>query len=68
MLSTMKQMSQFTWEFFPVRFFGAHGLSNPFWDWISDRQGRRRPILLLGALGGMTGYLFFGLSRSFTWV
>ena len=49
-------------------FFGARGLSNPFWGWISDHLGRRRPILLLGALGGMTGYVFFGLTRSFTWV
>jgi MFS family permease len=49
-------------------FFAARGISNPFWGWFSDRLGRRRPILLLGTLGGMIGYVLFGLSKSFTWV
>jgi MFS family permease len=49
-------------------FFGARGLSNPFWGWVSDSLGRRRPILQIGALGGMIGYILFGLSKSLTWV
>jgi MFS family permease len=49
-------------------FFAARGLSNPFWGWLSDHVGQRKPILLIGTFGGMIGYVLFGFSKSLTWV
>jgi MFS family permease len=48
--------------------FASQSLTNPFWGWLSDRIGRRKPILLIGTFGAMVGFFLFGFSETFAWV
>jgi len=46
----------------------SQALMSPVWGWTSDSIRRRKPILLGSMLSAIMGYLFFGCSKSFTWV
>ena len=48
-------------------FLACQSLTNPFWGWTSDRIGRK-PVVLLGTLGTLFGFLFFGFAKSYAWV
>ena len=48
-------------------FLASQILTNPFWGWISDRIGRK-PVVLIGTLGTLIGFLLFGFSETYTWV
>ena len=48
-------------------FLACQSLTNPFWGWTSDRIGRK-PVVLIGTLGTLLGFLLFGFAKSYAWV
>src|SRR5947207_1010901 len=48
-------------------FLASQSLTNPFWGWTSDRIGRK-PVVLIGTLGTLFGFLLFGFSETYAWV
>jgi MFS family permease len=49
-------------------FLAAQSIMGPFWGWLSDHVGRRKPFALSGAFGTMAGFLVFGFSRNYATV
>jgi MFS family permease len=47
-------------------FYSSQGIAHPFWGRFSDVTGRRKPFLLIGIFCTTIGYLWLGLSASFT--
>jgi len=48
-------------------FLASQSVMNPLWGWTSDRIGRK-PVVLLGTLGTLIGFLMFGFAETYTWV
>jgi len=49
-------------------FLLAQCITSPIWGRLSDTFGRRKPFVLSGAFGTMMGFLWFGLSETYTMV
>lgn len=45
-------------------FYAARCISNPFWGWLSDYVGWRKPFVLNGIFWCLVGFAFFGFSKT----
>lgn len=46
-------------------FLASQSIMGPFWGWLSDRVGRRKPFVLSGAFGTALGFVLLGLSETY---